>query len=204
MVRFAWYCVQNLRANYLLQKAASENLHFITEFRKKALKQNRQDLMTLINATQFLLICTLDISSLCNSTIFSPFHWQRQLHVRHLALALFEFEDDMPKLLGKDFRYALGQMPDALQHLATLATLRNDLASTLHTHHRMLMELRHLSAAHREQNSELLLKTIKSADRLAVINIANGVLWWAAKTEAYFTSILLGLNEYQHEVGDDG
>ena len=180
-----------MRSYSKVNKTSSESLKTYEQLRTYALEVNNHNYLKLIDVTQFIVVIQLDISSLIFSAFMSPYKWQRQIQVRHLALALYEFEDDVPKVLGKDFRKLLENISAEKRHFIRLASLRSELATLLQKHHRMLKELRNLTTAHREHDSHCMLIAIEKTDIYKIVGIANSVTIWIGEALLFLTSVSL-------------
>ena len=159
------------------------------ELKAVASQLKSPDLVTLSNLSQFIAICSLDISILARHVLFPTRSWKRTLHARHLALALYELSEDMPQLLGKSLRDILSRGSNSEQDLRGLDVCSSNLSKLLGQHKDSLHDVRIITAAHRDHNGTVLLKTIDGLDVDKMRKLAHGSMHWCADTLNYLQHV---------------
>ncbi len=165
------------------------------EIKAVASQLNSLDLATLVNLTQFIAICSLDISILARQVIMPTRSWKRTLHARHLALALYELLEDVPQLLGKPLKNIVsrGKYPEL--DMRNLDICRTKLIELLGRHKNSLHDVRIITAAHRDHNGTELLNIIDSLDVDRMRKLAHGAMHWCADTLNYLQHLTIEHSE---------
>jgi len=152
------------------------------ELKATAKSMGLDDVVTLANLGQFLAICSMDISQLSRHVLIAWPSWKRRLHARHLMLAIYELNDDIPQILGKRMRTILARGPSPDRHLAALTNCRTSLAALLRDARAQLHEVRTVTAAHRDHDATLLLKTIDGIDVAKTRDLGIEIQGWCSDT----------------------
>ena len=119
----------------------------------KAKNVNAGASRAVFNVGLYLLLLDQDLADFTDDMVNAVGVRRRRFVAKHKAVLLFEAAEDLPQLLGKSFRDAVGQLgasPDQLQRL-------NAASSSLHrfwdTHREFLGSIRKALAAHREHDA---------------------------------------------------
>jgi hypothetical protein len=165
-----------------LERCARKCIGKCEELKAVASQLKSPDLVTLANLSQFIAICSLDISILARNVLIPARSWKRTLHARHLALALYELSEDMPQLLGKPLRDIVSRGSNHEQDLRELDMCRSNLSKLLGQHKDSLHDVRIITVAHRDHNGTDLLKTIDGLDVDRMRELAHSAMHWCAHT----------------------
>jgi len=94
-----------------------------TEERKRFSRLNLPEMIQLLNASQFCFIAEGDFTVLVGELMQSDHEWTKRVFGRFLALTLIECAEDVPQVLGKDFREALAKLVTDVAHLKRVSQL---------------------------------------------------------------------------------
>lgn len=151
------------------------------ELKSVATRMELSDVVKMCNCSQFLAICSFDVSVLTKRILIALPTWQRKLQARHLLLAIHELAEDVPQVLGRDLRVALAAGPNPQGHNAELGELQKALASTVVNWRNQIRTIRTISAAHRDHDATLLLGTIDSIHVPSVRDLGIEIHQWCSR-----------------------
>jgi hypothetical protein len=148
-----------------------KTLKTLRETRAKAEKASMPKAVMIFNAAQFALIVQYDISALAHDALLSPDGWRRKLYCRFLALTLTEAVEDLSEILGWKFRQAVhGVFIDPELDKRTQA-LTKAMGTFTASYNKLLRELRHNVAAHRDHDASAQLRMIESVDCAQILDV---------------------------------
>lgn len=113
----------------------------------------------------FFRVTFKDIVILTKQSLEETDAKKRNLLTRFLALHLYEFLDDTKDFLGKKLKEDLEKFPDHEFHIRELYRLKDYYYSIKNNIFKELGDIRHNVAAHKNQNSIELSKSIREVDR---------------------------------------
>ena len=177
--------LRNIFVPRALERHARRCISNCEKIKDVASQLNLTDLIELANLAQFIAICSLDISTMTRHILLPIRSWKRTLHARHLALALFELSDDMPQLLGKSVRAIIARCSCPEQYLHDLDVCRHNLSELMCKHTESLLDVRRITAAHRDHDAMVLLKTIDNVNVDKMMDLAHSTIYWCADTLGY-------------------
>jgi hypothetical protein len=147
-------------------------LESISATRQKAEKIQFEHVVRLYNASQFCLICELDLSILVFDLSMADTQWRKKLYARLLAMTLVECVEDTTQLLGKEFRQNLDKAITKNDYKQKLNPIVKALTEFKKKHERNLRDIRNIAAAHRDQDAARQLSTINKIDPKALQNLS--------------------------------
>ncbi|MGA2242194.1 MAG: hypothetical protein ABSH11_09160 [Verrucomicrobiota bacterium] len=147
-------------------------LESISSVREKAEKLQFTHVVQLYNASQYCLICDLDLSILIFNLTMADTQWRKKLYARLLAMTLVESVEDIAQLLGKRFRDNLDKATTGGDYKQKLNPIVKNLTEFKIKHERALREIRNIAAAHRDQDAKHQLATINKVDPKILTNLA--------------------------------
>jgi hypothetical protein len=128
----------------------------------------------LANVSLFILVLERDIAEYKVEMVSSLERWRLRLTARNVALLLYEMSEDLPELLGKEFRESIEffDLPQPL--LDELTGLRRDLNKWAQANRALLKtQIRDICAGHRETDAVVLLDAINSINPMDVFRISG-------------------------------
>jgi hypothetical protein len=167
-------------------------LESISATRQKAEKIQFEHVVRLYNASQFCLICELDLSILVFDLSMADTQWRKKLYARLLAMTLVECVEDITQLLGKEFRLSLDKAIAKNDYKQKLNPIVKALIEFKKKHECDLRDIRNIAAAHRDQDA---------ARQLSAINKINPKTLQNLSLE--FVELLLPFNKMMTEVMND-
>ena len=126
----------------------------------------------ICNAALFCALLNYDLTLLLFSQMQELNPSRRRFYSRHLALSLYEASEDLPAILGKDFRISLSSLSEAATHLECLAEIRSLLSRYKADNGQLLKQIRVYCVAHRDHDAYKQLQTIESVDDSAIHHVA--------------------------------
>lgn len=170
MIPKRWKFRRNLRKSH----PASENL--IATLRARCEEAKRADSKTylgLYNTGLFIALLNRDIVTYNESIFFARSEWHRQFHARNLAVLLYETAEDLPQLLGKNYRLWLSDIDLDKSWLDSLGAITAKLAQFKINHSAFLKEVRNYVGAHREHDSLAQINVLDYLNYLDIYKLAG-------------------------------
>ena len=96
----------------------------------------------------------------------------RRFVARQMAVMLYEGTQDVPVLIGKEFRGMMKRLEFADNRTNEVNQIRNKLAGFKRVHSERLKELRNVMAAHRDRDVTLQLRLLGGLDKFEVYKTA--------------------------------
>lgn len=127
--------------------------------------------VSICNAALFCALMNYDLTVLLFSQAQELNLSRRRFYSRHLALALYEATEDLPAVLGKDFRKSLSSLSDVSTHLTYLAEIRSLLSRFKDDNGQLLKQIRVYCVAHRDHDAYKQLQMIESIDDTAIYQL---------------------------------
>ncbi|MRR52127.1 MAG: hypothetical protein EG825_14665 [Rhodocyclaceae bacterium] len=133
----------------------------VTESLKATLKARceeaiRADIPTyqgIYNVGLFVVLVEQDISAYSEAIFFARSEWHRQFYARGLAVLLYEAAEDLPQLLGKQYRTWLQDLELGSEWTNLLNHAGSKLSAFNRSHGQFLKELRNYVSAHRDHDA---------------------------------------------------
>ena len=182
-----------------LERTMRYHFHKQQELKNVATTLGLDDSVHLANLAQFMTICSLDIIQLNRHILFAWPSWTKKLHSRHLMLAIHELADDMSHLLGKSLREIIARGPTPNKYLEQLDQCRNSLALLLRNYRQHILNVMTISAAHRDHDATLLLKTIDSINVPNTRDLAIKMQEWCSLTIRFLNAVTTDYNKRKIE-----
>lgn len=120
------------------------------------------------NASLFINLSAHDLSVCLKDLIFEKNNWERKYYGRQLAVILYEFSEDIPTVLGKEFREAFVTLNLDSNLLEKLEITKKKVSVFWNNNRKVLKDIRTISGAHRDHDSKLILESI---DRLDLMDL---------------------------------
>jgi hypothetical protein len=147
-------------------------LESISATRQKAEKIQLEHVVRLYNASQFCLICELDLSILIFDLSMADTQWRKKLYARLLAMTLVECVEDITQLFGKEFGQSLDKAIAKNDYKQKLNPIVKALTEFKKKHERDFRDIRNIAAAHRDQDAARQLSTINKIDPKNIANLS--------------------------------
>ena len=170
MIPKRWKFRRNLKKSH----PASENL--IATLRARCEEAKRADSKTylgLYNTGLFIALLNRDMVTYDESIFFARSEWHRQFHARNLAVLLYETAEDLPQMLGKQYRSWLTDIGLDQNWLDSLGAITTKLAQFKSNHSAFLKDVRNYVGAHREHDSLAQINVLDSLNYLDIYRLAG-------------------------------
>ena len=155
----------------LMRKVSAEKLKVVLKgirelsaVRIKLLEGNMADVLRLFDASQFCLMYEADLTILTRDMCCHSDEWEQRLYGRLLAMTMLECVDDVPTVLGKEFRKSLSAVMSDDMHRQRTNRVSGKLTDFRKRHERRLRSIRQIAAAHRDHDPNLITKVIENID----------------------------------------
>jgi hypothetical protein len=173
------------------ERALTEALLATLPLRAKLEALGRVDDLAVLSVTQYAILFNFDLSCLMSDIAPARGNWRSKLFARTLATALFECVEDVPQLLGKQFRTIVsGRSALDPKLLGDLETLMKDFRSlkTRCQHH--FAVVRHGTGAHRDLDASAQIETIKALNTETLITVSQDMMAWLTKLHQYLGRLI--------------
>ncbi len=127
----------------------------------------------IYNVGLYVLLFEYDFAILKNDALFSIRRWKKNFVARQMAVLLFEAANDLPELLGKDFRKSLETLPLSELDWENLNRSTKQINKFRNEHREFLNELRNFVGAHRDNDAIKQLEIIEKADIFKLMDMAG-------------------------------
>jgi hypothetical protein len=153
--------------------AVTESLKTILRTRcEEAIRAESLAYRGLYNVGLFIALVEQDISAHSESIYFARSEWHRQFHARGLAILLHELNEDMPQLLGKQYREWLKDIGLGQSWFEELNLITSKLSVFRKSHASFLGQVRNYVGAHKDHDAIKQLDTMAAFTGLGVYRLA--------------------------------
>lgn len=104
------------------------------------------------NTAGYINITGYDLKIIGRELFFSTNEWQKRYFSRQACLLIYELTNDIPSLLGKDFRSELNKLSDAHTLVMELNLITKAISDYKKDNHERLKNIRNVSVAHRDKD----------------------------------------------------
>lgn len=122
----------------------------------------------IYNVCLYVLVLDRDMAVLRLDFVSAKDSWRRKFAARQIAVALYEACNDLPDLVGKDYRATLGTLPGADGLLAELNSVSKSINQFKAEKREALAQIRNYIGAHRDKDAVRQLEEIDRLDPLAI------------------------------------
>ena len=140
---------------------------------ERAKKNEMPHFQRIHNAGLYVLLIEYDMAILKNDALFALRNWKKNFVARQFAVLLYEAADDLPELLGKEFRESLKTLPLSDAEWACFNGIMKKINKFKQEHRGLLNELRNFVGAHRDQDAGKQLEIIEKVDLLKLMEISG-------------------------------
>lgn len=132
---------------------------------------NARDTQTVFNVGLYLLLLDQDLADFSDDMVFAIGDRRRRFVVKHLAILLYEAAEDLPQLLGREFRNAVKGLGANADQPKELNEASSGLNRFWQDHREFLGEIRKALSAHREHDALLYAEKLKSLRPLDIMRL---------------------------------
>lgn len=135
---------------------------------ERATHLNLSNVKTVFNVGFYVLLLDQDIADFTDNLMYATGDRRRAFIAKHEALLLYEAAEDLPQLLGAQFRVAAKAIGASDDQIARLNSVSSGLNRFWKEHREFLGTIRNALAAHREHDS---LRYAESLDQLKPLEV---------------------------------
>ncbi len=171
----------------------SESQQLNRLLRRAAALKGRHEIVKIVNADQFIELSMNDLTLMVDSIITPQTGSHQILYVRVAVLILAEMMEDIPELLGKDFREALVQSGCEHALMEEFSPIGRAFGQLRREHETDLKKIRNISIAHREKDAEAQIELMEVIDVSNVVRLATELIKWHTSFFRFTTKLLKSL-----------
>lgn len=146
--------------------------------RARAVEHGALTLLPVHDAALYCLCLQLDHTVFLYHLTLERNSLRRSVYSKNLALVYYEFFDDFPQILGKEFKRALEALPSSEKLVADLREIQRGLKEFRKVHEQEFKEIRNLVAAHRDVDATKQLSVIDSIDHDLIQSLSTDIEDW--------------------------
>lgn len=150
-------------------KARAKALVTVRQTLENASKWNARNITTVFNVSLYLLLLDQDLAYFTGDLVLAIGDRRRAFVAKHEALLLYEAAEDVPQLLGREFRAALDALNVPPEDLARINAVSSELNKFWQKHREFLGKIRKSLAAHRERDALLYAERLEELKPLEVM-----------------------------------
>ncbi|MFN4351542.1 MAG: hypothetical protein ACK4F6_12120 [Hylemonella sp.] len=164
-VRHRWQNRRRLAVSANLQRTLKSN-------GEKARDAGLSSYSGIYNVALYVAIAEHDLSTYSEELVFSRSEWHRKFHARGLAVLLFEVAEDLPELLGKQYRQWLLELKVPDLYMERLNAIGKSLSTFRKAHEPFLSNIRNYIGAHRDHDAFVQFDVLEKLDVFEVFRLA--------------------------------
>lgn len=134
-------------------KARISALQTVRNTLQRAARLKAGSATTVFNVGMYILLLDQDIAYFTDDLICAIGDRRRAFLAKHEAVLLYEAAEDLPQLLGREFRDAVKALEASTEQFAQLNAVSSDLNQFWHANRAFLGTIRTTLAAHREHDA---------------------------------------------------
>jgi hypothetical protein len=155
------------------------------------------ELLKLYDASQFCMMYEADLTILICDMVCRTDRWESHLYGRLLAMTMVECVEDIPQVLGKDFRNALFSVDSDAEKKKRLKEFTSQLIDIRKTHERDLRYVRTVAGAHRDQDVKRQFQVIETIDTRRLMKLAKELIGTLVLFTRLMTDVQRELNVWK-------
>lgn len=136
-----------------------------------AQKHGFQNHAVAYNAALFMVLVEQDLSAYSTALYNANSRWHQQFAARGMAVLLYEAAEDIPAVLGKDYRQALRNLGLGDSWLEALNKSTSGFNAFKQEHAGFLKTVRNYVGAHKEKNALAQLAVLEALDHMSVFRL---------------------------------
>jgi hypothetical protein len=128
-------------------------IEVLTTRLKEARAMNLGDHIVVYNAALFGVFVQQDLYSYARGLLFAGSGWDQTFFARGMAVAIYEAADDIPQILGKQYRESLHALLRSSNLMVELSAITRKFSQFRKEHGKFLEEVRQVIGAHRDHDA---------------------------------------------------
>lgn len=147
------------------------------------------------NVSLYVLNIEHDISILRNDALFAVRPWKKNFIARQIAALIYEASQDIPELLGKDFRATLDSLSLSDEDWKIFNQITKRFSDFKASHRIVLKEVRNFVSSHRDKSAINQFKVLDKIDLLEMLRVAGDFYIPVRELASFMIKITLLLGE---------
>ena len=170
--QFIYQNEERLREDFLKKFITLEKtLEVISARLREAKKQNLYNVELIWNAAGYINTCSFDLAVAGEALMFERDAWKRRYYSRMAAVNIYEASLDIPKIVGKEFRYEVCKLPRGSEFIEELGSTLKKFNKFRINNSAWLKDVRVCCAAHRDKDISEQLRVIFEISPTKVLKI---------------------------------
>lgn len=161
--------VRHRRTSGAKRKARIAALKTIRTTLQGAEKLNAKSAKTIFNVGLYMLLLDQDLAFFTDDLVCAIGHRRRAFLAKYEAVLIYEAAEDLPQLLGREFREAVKALGASQKQIARLNAVSSDLNDFWQGHREFLGSIRNVLAAHRDHDTLLYAQGLEALKPLEVM-----------------------------------
>lgn len=154
-------------------KVLDETISNVRKEYERAIANKMPHYERIYNVGLYVLLLEYDIAMLRNDALFAIGPWKKHFVARQLASLLYEASQDMPELLGKEFRASLKTLPLSDEEWENFRKITKRFNDFKLKNRIILNEIRNFVSAHRDKSAANQFKVLEKIDLLSLLKISG-------------------------------
>ena len=150
-------------------KARIQALQTVRKTLEGAASLNARNARTVFNVGLYVLLLDQDIAYFTDDLVCAVGDRRRAFVAKHEAVLLYEAAEDLPQLLGHEFRDAIRALGASEQQVTRLNSVSSELNRFWQAHREFLGRIRNVLAAHRDHDTLLYTESLEMLKPLEVM-----------------------------------
>lgn len=160
-------------------------------------KKGMEHYTCIYNAALFTLLLEQDFAILKNDALMSVSNLRKNFVARQMAVFLYEASQDLPSVLGKDFRASLIKVGLKEDGFAELNAVTKTLNNFKTKHSDFLQEIRNYAGAHRDHDALRQIEIIEKIDLMQLMTIAGDYYVPIRDLFPFFTKVITNMKNWK-------
>lgn len=153
-------------------KVRMQALASVRDTLQRATRMNSGNIKTVFNVGMYLLLLDQDLAYFTDDLVCAIGDRRCAFIAKHEAVLLYEAAEDLPQLLGREFRSAVKALGVSEEQLARLNSLSSELSRFRQIHRNFLGTIRNVLVAHRDHDALRYTESLELLKPLEVMNRA--------------------------------
>lgn len=140
---------------------------------ERSIANGTQHYERIYNVSLYVLFFEYDMAMLKNDALFAIRPWRKHFVARQIAVLLYEASQDIPELLGKEFRTTLKTLPLSDEDWKVFNKTTKIFNEFKINNRVFLNEIRNFVSAHRDKSAIKQMNVLEKIDLLSLLKISG-------------------------------
>lgn len=162
--------IRHRRKTRKKRRARTQALATVRNTLQAAARLNAGATKTVFNVGMYVLLLDEDLAFFTDHLVFAIGDRERAFFAKHEAVFLYEAAEDLPQLLGREFREAVRSLGASGEQIDRLNSVSSGLNQFWQRHREFLGTIRNALAAHRDHDALRYAETLQIVKPLEVMS----------------------------------